>query len=421
MKFVLFAAFYCLLSSSVFAQDIKKYVAENTKPISNIDTLSNEYSDLEPIGAAIGDARVVMLGEQDHGDAPAFLAKTRLVKYLHEKKGFNVLAFESDFYGLTKGWDEVSKQPDPIRRFLKGNIFGIWTNSDACKYLFETYIPNSFQTKDPLQVTGFDSQFQLDYSSSKLKNDLNTYLTNNNLRAKFSGDATYQTFLNAVEELFANAYKPNSFDKEKSTALKENLRLIKEAQLEKKDSSYWSVVIDNLISFANNSNENRDKSMSDNLKFLVNKKYNEEKIIVWAANTHIMKYTDQIKSNRKGFDQVIFKNMGTQFTKDPTLATQTYVLGFASYTGTAGRLWQTPYQIQTPDKNGLENWIVKDISYGFVDFKDYNNKFGNPEKPFLMKAPMHDTSPSRVAKIPWNLVYDGIFFIRDMYPVQLVK
>jgi erythromycin esterase-like protein len=51
-----------------------------------------------------------LLGEQNHGDAPALFAKTKLVKYLHEKHGFNILAFESDFYGLFK-LNENKKKP----------------------------------------------------------------------------------------------------------------------------------------------------------------------------------------------------------------------------------------------------------------------------------------------------------------------
>ncbi|GAA4320806.1 hypothetical protein [Compostibacter hankyongensis] len=69
---------------------IKEYVQQSIHVIENLDTSSSDYKDLEAIGKAIGTARVVMLGEQDHGDAPTYLAKTRLIKYLHEKKGFNV-------------------------------------------------------------------------------------------------------------------------------------------------------------------------------------------------------------------------------------------------------------------------------------------------------------------------------------------
>src|SRR5690606_29143416 len=179
-----------------------------------------------------------------------------------------------------------------------------------------------------------------------------------------------------------------------------------------------SLVIQNLLALKDNSNEIRDAAMAENLRYLVNEKYKDEKVIVWAANGHIMKHTGHIKTKRRNLDTVIFDNMGTDFTEDSLLAHQTYVLGFTSYSGTAGRLWTPSFAVEDPDENGLENWVPEHASFGFIDFKKYNQKFGNPSSPFLMKGPAHFTIPQRFIKIPWNRVYDGIFFIREMYPVK---
>src|SRR4029078_13189642 len=97
--------FLIILCKPCFTQSaMKTYVGTNVRQIASIDPDQQDYTDLKVIGDAIGDARIVMLGEQDHGDAPTFLAKTRLIKYLHEKKAFSVLAFESDFFAVNYSW-----------------------------------------------------------------------------------------------------------------------------------------------------------------------------------------------------------------------------------------------------------------------------------------------------------------------------
>ncbi|MEJ7560886.1 MAG: hypothetical protein WKF66_21425 [Pedobacter sp.] len=79
--FILIA--FCWTSFAYGQDNIKKYVQENTIQIKAIEPDSTDYSDLEAFGNSIGNSKIVMLGEQDHGDAATFLAKTRLIKYLH--------------------------------------------------------------------------------------------------------------------------------------------------------------------------------------------------------------------------------------------------------------------------------------------------------------------------------------------------
>ena len=74
------------------------WLRENAVAVRSIDPADEEFDDLKRLGEAIGDARVVLLGEASHGDGAALLAKGRLIKYLHQHKGFDVLVWKSSFY-----------------------------------------------------------------------------------------------------------------------------------------------------------------------------------------------------------------------------------------------------------------------------------------------------------------------------------
>jgi hypothetical protein len=53
--------------------------------IRTVDPADQDFSDLEPLRAAIGTARIVQLGEPSHGAGSSFAAKTRLVMFLHQR------------------------------------------------------------------------------------------------------------------------------------------------------------------------------------------------------------------------------------------------------------------------------------------------------------------------------------------------
>ena len=56
---------------------------------------TNQYKDLAMLKPLLHDKRIVFLGESSHGVAEFNLAKTRLIQFLHQEMGYNVLAFES--------------------------------------------------------------------------------------------------------------------------------------------------------------------------------------------------------------------------------------------------------------------------------------------------------------------------------------
>jgi erythromycin esterase-like protein len=85
------------------------WLSENAVRIRTVDPAKDDFADLEPLRETLKGVRVVLLGEQNHGDGTTFLAKTRLIRFLHEKMGFDMLAFESGLYDCAKAWDALAR------------------------------------------------------------------------------------------------------------------------------------------------------------------------------------------------------------------------------------------------------------------------------------------------------------------------
>lgn len=399
---------------------IKEHVQSNVHPILSISPSDTNDADLRAIGDAIGDSKVVMLGEQDHGDAPAFLAKTRLIKYLHEKKGFRVLAFECDFFSLNAGWDKVPKQKDSIARFLKSHIFGVWSRSDACEELFNNYLPEALLSTRPLFVSGFDCQMSFLYDKKQITQQLDSIIRYYQLPIALA--ANYQTTI--LPLLDTNIYV-NQDSTVYNTRRKYLSQIREELSSKLPATHFWMMVLNNLIQEneitrkpkleGDVTGNMRDRQMAENLKWLMSVKYSGEKIIVWAHNFHVSKFSGHFKD--KSLNNRV--SMGTVLTGELGMK-DIYIIGFTSYRGKYGRLFSRKYTVDKPRRNSFESWIEQNHAYAFVDFTRYNKNDKEVES-FYLKGSIKQVHKNQLAA--WTKIFDGVFYIRDMYPCNqtLVK
>ena len=127
------------------------WIRKNHRTIRSLSASRDD--DLNFLKNVIGSRRLVQLGESGHGVQEFSRAKVRLIKYLHEEMGFDVLAFES---GLFECW-KANELGDEAPHVTMGRcIFGVWYTEDVYE-LFE-YLKETRKTSRPLILAGFDVQ-----------------------------------------------------------------------------------------------------------------------------------------------------------------------------------------------------------------------------------------------------------------------
>jgi erythromycin esterase-like protein len=60
------------------------------------------------------------MGEPSHGAGSAFAAKVRLIKFLHQRMGFDVLVWESGLYDVRLAQAALRTPEDPVTAARRG-------------------------------------------------------------------------------------------------------------------------------------------------------------------------------------------------------------------------------------------------------------------------------------------------------------
>lgn len=372
-------------------QEIKNHLSEIK--CSTLEQCSNE--DLLPLKTSIGNARVVFLGEQDHGDAATFQAKTRIVKYMHEQMGFDVLLFECDFWALEKIWQEQSKDSSYVNKLIE-NSYKVWAACQQTQDLY-AYIAKSARSTNPLISSGIDCRHASAYSKKNYLKELNICLRINGILEHDSLNA--HRFLSLCSLFIEKEYKCK-FSKEEQAFFNSFL----EMTVPKIQDPFWKQDLISMQGAANNvweikkeQSTQRDEYMAKNLLWFIQTRYPDKKIMVWAQSSHSAKNIDLLAhANKLTLGSEVYKAIGNKM----------YNLAFTSLEGKSGRVGAKPFKVGKVKEKSLEYYLAQNASeYAFVSFKDMDVK-----EAFYAKLFWH-----RSISTNWSKLFDGVFYIKEMY------
>lgn len=421
-------------ASRLRADDAERiaWLKAHAAAIRSIDPKDGDFADLEPIRRAIGDAKVVMLGEQSHGDGATFHAKTRLIRYLHEKCGFDVLAFESGLYDCRKAWQLLRAGPMPADQAFGTGVFAIWAQSQQVQPLAE-YLRQQARGAHPLELAGFDCQYTAEASSKYLPEELAAFFKQ--LPESKDASAHRTAVIEACRLLATPPAKIEARHKEAFAACRKELETVDAPQgVDPSELAFWKQFLKSAGAYAegqrylgSKSFEDsqaytnvRDPQMADNLVWLSRSAYPGRKIIVWAASMHISRNPSEIKLIAKENGRPVeprvaathFQNAETMgHVAWRTLSQEMYTIAFTAAEGEFKIPWWTDARKLDPVVSGSLEELFRGtgFQYAFVDFR-HRGKDGSWLSEQLASRPLGHAD----SQADWTQVFDGFVFTRTM-------
>jgi erythromycin esterase len=335
-------------------------VASRFHPIRSL--YSDDFSDLQFLKPLLAGKRVVQLGESGHGVGEFSLAKVRLIKFLHQQMGYDVIAFESSLPQCYLA-DQAIGSAVPID-VMKRCIFPVWHSSEALS-LFD-YLDATRKGGKRLTLAGFDTQ---DSASSAGAPGLLTRMLKLDgwARAAELAPNEIALFKRTAKVPLAPALAAQlaTFYADAAAELETNRALLLKAGAEREP---LEMAIQSARSRARLSAQfaaaataegsaTRDLGMANNLDFLLDTMYPGRKVIVWAHNAHI---SYQAYANGP-------RSMGS-FVAERRKA-EVYTIGLFMGRGAASTNKRVNYDIAAPAAGSFDAVMSNaGARYAFVDF-----------------------------------------------------
>jgi erythromycin esterase len=401
------------------------WLKRHASPVRTVNPADEDFSDLIPLGRAIGNSRVVFLGESGHGEGSTTLGKTRLLKFLHQKLGFDVVVWESGLYEAPVVWSALQKGGDPVAA-LEFGMMSAWSWTGEIEPLAR-YLAAQSSGPRPMQYAGFDPQLTARGSVARRSTELAAVLDSLGLREAYASDSLLwrglQWSFNSTDSLAADSMAVERF-----AAATASLGAAMVARANTMSSRFWRQVLEGAAANARGvrvakleiarkvtpgwgGSNPRDEQAGRNILWLLNDRYRGHKLIVWSATIHAARNVETVDTR-----DTLWNYKGYRTTGDyvwDAIGAQSYTIGFVGLTGSM-QLGDESYPIKQHKHEGVELEQMLGVAGFETAFLDLRRVARGGE---WLHEPMLSRQFAEHPKIArWNNVIDGVVFIRDMKP-----
>ena len=389
-----------------------------TVPIRSLT--STNFADLRFLAPLLQGKRIVQLGESGHGVAEFNRAKVRLIKYMHEELGYDVIAFESSLFGCYA----ANERADSLdaRTLMRSCIFGVWHTQEV-EPLFE-YVKQTRRTARPLTLAGVDVQ-----------------------QSSFLSDSRRPAFLRAVVGAVDTAYARRVFTLDSGvnvgvggaafrtyadtsfarvTAAFDTLaaflnanRAALEARMGVESTTVARVAVRGVRPYLASlrttdqtvSRDARDLGMANNVDALLDEMYPGKKMMVWAHNSHIRHAGMSVAPTTSPLK---WDDMGAHVAR--RRRAELYSIGLFMYRGRAANNGRDVYSISRPaqERESMEAILYHARrQYLFLDFTLQSRNEGSR---WLFEPIGAFDWGTNLERMILRDQYDGILYIHTVNP-----